>query len=298
MRIFVFYSLAMLLCTTSIVSAQNVNFRVDLNYEKIAARTDVRIMENLKTYMYNFINNTNWVKEEFDKRSEVTGSILITLESVNNNYTFAGFLNIQAERLIFNTSYQSTLFNFRDNDIQFEFGLNQIDNFNENNFMSTSNPLQVNLPAILAFYMHLILGLDADSYGLYKGSKHFNIALQIATNAASNTSIAKGWAAFENNTNRFMLIKELTTEQYKNLHVAFYKYYRHSLDQLYQSKETAISGMVAALSELEKLKIEKGYTLHLYIFMNTHKSELLNMLNYVDDPKYKSQILQTIKKLS
>lgn len=273
------------------VNAQKVSLKVALNYEMIAARVDVRVIKALETYINNFVNNSQWVKTDYSPNSIITGNILFTFTSVDNN-VFSGNIIVQAERLVFNSSYKSLLLNFRDNDVSFEFNLNQIDDFNEVTFASSSSPLRVNLPAILKFYAMLILGLDADSFGEYRGSSYFSSAFQITTSASSVSEIASGWVAFANDRNRFMLIEEMSSDKYKFLRTGFYQYYRNCLDQLFDSKEKAIQGLVNCFNELYKVKKEVTYSLHLVSFLDNHKDEIKNIINYIQDPKYKRQVMQ------
>lgn len=67
------------------------------------------------------------------------------------------YFSVQLRRPVYNTSYHSTLFNFQDKDIQFQYTLGTSLDYIENTFVG-------NLESLLAYYAYLFIGLDFDSF--------------------------------------------------------------------------------------------------------------------------------------
>lgn len=65
----------------------------------------------------------------------------------------SGTLQVQSTRPVYNSSYTTTLINFKDNSIEFDYQENEPLVFSDNNMES-------NLTAILNFYAYLILAVD------------------------------------------------------------------------------------------------------------------------------------------
>ena len=76
----------------------------------------------------------------------------------------------------FNSNFNSVLFNYKDNDIQFNYVEFQPMEFNENSSLSS-------LTSLLAYYSYIIIGLDYDSFSPEGGTPYFQKAEKIVTNA-------------------------------------------------------------------------------------------------------------------
>ena len=209
-----------MLFISAISFSQELNCRVQVNAQKIQG-TNKQVFENMQKTIYEFMNNTKWTPNvfSFDERIECTIQFNLTEQVSTDRYK--GTIQIQSNRPVYNTSFNSVMLNFRDNDVEFAYVEFQSLDFNENTFTD-------NLTSILAYYAYLIIGYDYDSFSESGGSPYFETAEKIVTNA-QNSGIT-GWKAFENKRNRYWIVENLLNPKYEPLRTFMYRYHRLGLD--------------------------------------------------------------------
>ena len=151
----------------------------------------------------------------------------MSVEQDLGNNEFKGKLTVQSARPIYNSTYESPIINFLDNDIDFRYAEFQPIDFNENRVQGI-DPVVSNLPAILAYYVDIILGFDYDSFSLRGGDIYFQKAWNIVNNAPESGNIT-GWKSFESQRNRYWLAENLNNSRFALIHDAIYAYYRSAL---------------------------------------------------------------------
>ncbi len=129
-----------------------------------------------------------------------------------------------------------------DENVMFKYVEYQSIEFNENR-VSGSDPIVGNLPAILAYYVYTIIGLDFDSFSLRGGDPWFQKAMNIVNNAPEGRDIS-GWKAFDGLRNRYWLMENLTNNRYNLMHDAIYSYYRLGMDYMYENETEARSAIL------------------------------------------------------
>ena len=82
---------------------------------------------------------------------------------------FKSEIQIQARRPVYNSSYTTTLLNFRDQQLDFEYTEGEPLDYN-------SNTLTSNLTATIVFYVYVILGLDFDSFAPKGGTTYIPVS--------------------------------------------------------------------------------------------------------------------------
>ena len=170
-------------------------------------------------------------------------------EGADNVYSAS--MIVQAARPIFNTSYESPLINWQDENVVFKYIEFQPVVFNENR-VSGSDGLASNLTAILAYYVYVILGLDFDSFALKGGDPYFQKAQNIVNNAPEGRDVS-GWRAFDGLRNRYWLMENLTNNRYSVFHEAYYNYYRKGFDALYENESEAQDQHLGSLTQLNTM---------------------------------------------
>jgi hypothetical protein len=148
---------------------------------------------------------------------------MINLEQQLSQNEWKGTMQVQASRPAYNSSYNSVLINFKDNDIQFTYYETEPLEFSINAFTS-------NLTSLLAYYAYIIIGYDYDSYSNMGGTQWFQKAEQIVENAQSAKE--KGWKSFESSDrkNRYWLITNILNDKYRSIREFYYKYHRQGVD--------------------------------------------------------------------
>lgn len=278
------------------VVGQEFNATVNINYAQINTSVDRAVFENLKKNIINFFNQS-WTNQSFAVEERIDCNILLVVNSVSPDNIFNCKLSIVASRPVWNTDYSTTLLSFEDPNVTFSYTNYQYFNFNETQ-INNAEPLVSNLPAILAYYIYVMLGLNFDSFGLRGGWEMYQKALNIVNNAPRSGSIL-GWSASENGKNRYWFITELTDPRTDMIHDAYYLYFRKVLDNLYENKNEAKKNLQLSFSKMNEVDNRyNGNSMTLYLFFLSHAFEIGNIIADIDDKNYQSLMLKYLAKLN
>ena len=270
--------------------AQELNCQVNIVTDATLEVTSVelQIIEELKLVIYDFMNNTQWTKDKFTVEERINCNLQFQINEIPSPGTYKGSLQVQSSRPAFNSSYNTTLFNFNDKDITFAFSRNAVLAYAPNQFRD-------NLTSILAFYAYYVIGMDYDSFSSKGGTKYFTEAQQIVTNA--QPSGAGGWKSNESGKrNRYWLVDNVLHELFSPLRVCNYEYHRKGLDVLYDDKIAGRKEVYKALDRLLKVVATRPNSLNLTNFIQAKSNELKNL--YEDaEVKEKNKIVNLLKRL-
>ncbi len=280
--------------TFSGVQAQEFQANVSVIANRLPSTIDKKQFQTLQKSLFDFINNRKWSNETFGTNEKIMVNFLINISSSGDNNTYQSTLTVQAGRPVFNSSYQSPLINFQDDNFSFRYVEYQPLDFNENRVQGTE-PFAANLTAEVAYYLYVILGLDFDSFSLRGGDPYFQKALNIVNNAPDSRDI-NGWKAFDGIRNRYWLIENLTNSKYTLVHDAYYSYYRSGLDQMYDKETDARTGVLNALNMLNTVNTETPNTMILQFFFLGRSNEVSKIFVKAS-PDEKSRALDLLTKL-
>lgn len=263
-------SLPLLMLISATTFAQEILCSVKVIDSQIQL-TDKKIFRTLEQSVAEFMNNRQWTAEKVQPNERIECNIQIILSSydVKANH-FVGTMQIISRRPVFGTSYNTTIFNILDENIEFDFAEFQPMNFNENSYSS-------NLTSLMGFYGYYLIGLDYDSFGLLGGTPFFNKALQIANNAQQGSGLA-GWQPFERNLrSRYNLIDNILNERFRPIREAYYTYHREGLDQMSKNPEEGRKKIYASLELVKKIFKIAPNTVMLIMFFEAKSDELVNI---------------------
>ena len=184
-------------------------------------------------------------------------------------------LSVQAARPVFNSSYNAALINYIDQDIAFKYQEFQPVEFNENRVQGT-DAAAANLPAILAYYAYMIIGLDYDSFSPKGGDAYYRKAQNIITNAPEGKNIT-GWRLFDGTRNRYWLNENLINNRYNILHDVIYSYYRPGMDKMFDAETEARGNILQALTQLQAFNKENANTMFVQFFFQAKSQELIGI---------------------
>ena len=272
--------LVLLVVTISLLTnlrAQEIQARLSIMANKVSSQVDKKIFQTLQTGLTNFLNTRKWTPDAFQPNEKIQCSFLISIEQDLGNNLFKGKLTVQAARPAFNTSYESPLINYLDDNITFKYTEFQPIEFNENRVQG-NDPLVANLPALLAFYVNIILGFDYDSYNLRGGDLYFQKAWNIVNNAPDNREIT-GWKSFDGLRNRYWLAENLNNNRFALIHDVVYNYYRFGIDQFYDNEDSGRAGIMTALNSLNTLNTDNMNSMILAFFMQGKANELVKIFS-------------------
>ena len=249
-----------------------LNAKVTVNSDKVQS-TNKQVFTTLQTALTEFLNNRKWTDATFAINERINCSFTLIINEMVSDNSFKGELQIQSNRPVFNSSYTTTLLNFRDKEVEFDYV-----EFEPLQFVD--NTLDNNLVAILVFYVNIILGLDFDSFALDGGSAYFQQAQQIVSLAQSQASWT-GWKAFDSNQNRHAVATALTENQGEDFRQMWYTYHLKGLDEMAANPDRGRTTIIESLAGLQKLKSARPVSVLLQMFSDAKLDEVVSIYSKV-----------------
>jgi hypothetical protein len=286
------FALVICICNGIISYAQELNARVVVNASQIGTNVDRRVFTDMQKALNTFVNGRKWTNEVYTPVEKINCNFIITIKEARGNNTFVSELSIQSARPIFNSTYNSPQVRYQDPQFTFKYVEFQPIEFNENRIQG-NDPLTANLPATLAYYVYIILGLDYSSFNNRAGDVFFQKALNISNNAPDGAGI-EGWRAFDGQRNRYWLIENLTNTRYAAFHDVLYNYYRRSMDFVYENEAQARTEMINVLIYLNNLYAANISTMIIPFFMQAKYREITNLFKKGNSGE-KIQAMQYLK---
>ncbi len=294
MRIKILIALFIIMLHFQTVRSQELQANVTVLSNRISTSVNKQIFQTLQSALYDFMNGRKWTNVAFSNNEKIQCNFLLNLSAATDNNTYAASLIVQLGRPVFNSSYQSQLMNYMDENVVFKYIQFQTLDFNENRVGGT-DPLTANLTAVFAYYAYVILGLNFDSYGLRGGDPYFQQAQNIVNNAPEASSL-NGWKPFDGLRNRYWLVENLTNPKYNPLHDALYNYYRQGLDQMFDHEPEARVGVMNALSTLNSINNEFPNIMFMQFFFQGKGAEIGNVFKH-GTPEEKSRALDILTRI-
>jgi len=268
--------------------SQELNCRVQVVSQQIQS-SNKHIFESMQKDIYEFVNNRKWTDNVFSNDERIECNILINLTEQISADEYKGTIQVQANRPIFNTNYNSVLLNYKDNDVQFRYVEFQSMDFSETSNMS-------NLTSLLAYYAYVIIGLDYDSFSLDGGTAYFQKAEKIVTNAQSAQE--KGWKSFESQKNRYWLVENILNPKYAPVREFYYMFHRNGMDLMAEKTADARTQIAESLKLLQKVYREKPspFMTFLQVVFDSKSDEFVNVFSesYPDEKARVSTLLKEI----
>lgn len=245
--------------------AQEMNARIVVNGDKVAV-ANKQLFTTLQNALTEFINNRRWTDATFSVNERIDCTMTIIINELNET-GFKGEIQVQARRPVYNSSYTTTLLNFRDKQLEFEYAEGEPLEYNE-------SVLTSNLTATIVFYTYLILGLDSDSFAPKGGNTCFQQAWRVVNRAQSEISWT-GWKAFDSNQNRHAVITALQDNTSDTFREMWYTYHRKGLDEMALNADRGRATTLGTLPALQEVKRTRPASVILQMFADTKLDELI-----------------------
>lgn len=269
MRLIIALKLAVLsmgMAFPSVLSAQELNCSVEVNAQKIEGGSK-SVFQSLQEAITEYMNENRFSNATFANNEKIDCRLFLTVSEYNDD-RITGDLQIQLSRPVYNSSYTTTLFNFKDNRISFEYREGEPLIFN-------STTVDSNLTAILNFYAYLFLGMDFDSFSPNGGDPFYEKAATILQGAQSLGEI--GWKAFEDPKNRSGVLNSITSPATSAYRQMLYDYHRKGLDEMVTSPDKGRASITSSLTAIETVYKADPMSAALSIFRDSKLDELVNV---------------------
>lgn len=258
--------LSILACAFSTANAQELNCKVEFNSEQVGG-TNRSVFQTLEQAVNEYMNTNIFTNAQFAANEKIECRMLFTIKEVNDD-VFTGDLQVQCSRPVYNSSYTTTVLNFKDSKIEFTYRENEPLTFSKTNMESQ-------LTAILNFYAYLFLALDFDTFAPNGGEPCYDMLKQIVQMAQSSGET--GWKAFEDTKNRSAVLSAYADQQSAPMREMLYKYHRLGLDQMSVSPDKGRAVITESLPLIKKIFDQQPMSVGLSMFKDAKLDELVNI---------------------
>ena len=266
--------------------AQELRCNVTVSSQRIQGANQ-NLFRTMQSDIYEFMNTRKWTDHVYGYDEKLKCNIMIILEEQISADEFTGTIQVQLIRPVFDSSYETTLLNIKDNDFRCKYVEFQPLEFNE-----TSN--RDNLTNILAYYAYVILGFSYDSFSLEGGTPYFEKAQAIVNN--SQNLPVKGWKSFESERNRYWLLENIMNKSYSDFRKCMYSYHRNGLDLMSQRVEEGRANIANSLRDLQKVFRKRPSTYILQMFFDAKVDELIKVFSK-SFPDERSRVLTILNEI-
>jgi hypothetical protein len=274
----------LILCSPAFARAQEFMCQVSVNSPQVEG-TEKKVFQTLQTQLYEFVNNRKWSNYVYKTEERIECSMMITITERISSDQFKAKVNVVLQRPVYKTSYNTNLLNLVDKDFDFKYVEFEPLDYNDDAYTS-------NLTSMVAYYLYIMLGLDADSFSKSGGTLYYEKARAVV-NAAQN-SPDRGWKAFESQKNRYWLVENLMNNTYSGFRDGLYSYHRTGLDLMSENMDLGRSGVNDCLENLQKVNREKTGLYITQLFLDAKRDELINIYTQAA-PMDKTKIVNIMK---
>ncbi len=268
------------------VNAQELNCTVKVNADKVSG-TNTQVFKTLEKALGDFINKTDWTGLVNKPNERINCSMIINVTALASDQ-FTASIQVQSSRPIFNSTYSSPVFNYNDKDFNFSYTEFQNLSFNPTSFDS-------NLVSVIAFYAHMIIGLDADTFSLNGGTANLETAQEIVSLA--QTGGFKGWNQSEIKQNRYFLVNDMLSNTYAPYREAMYQYHIQGLDAMTTDLKLAKTKIGEAIKTIAKIHSVRPNTFIMRVFFDAKADEIVSVFS--GGPSISvTELIETLNKIS
>lgn len=246
--------------------AQELKCDVEINSTQIQ-NTSKEVFTTLQQAIADYMNTTKWTDAQFSANEKIECRMYFTIKSCTDNL-MSGDLQVQSSRPVYNSSYTTTVLNFKDTKIEFTYQENEP-------LIYSETTMESNLTAILNFYAFMIIGLDFDTFSLKGGDPYYEKAANVVRMAQSNGE--SGWKAFEDTKNRSAVLSAFTEGNTSGIRNIFYNYHRRGLDEMALSVDKGRAMVTQTLEMLAKVFEVAPMSVCLSMWKDAKLDEIVNI---------------------
>lgn len=256
----------MLLWCALPASAQELNCEVTVNTDQVQG-TNTSVFQTLQEAITEYMNTTHFTNDQYATNERIDCRLFFTIVEYTDG-VLKGDLQVQSTRPVYNSTYTTTLLNFKDNKLEFAYQEGEPLRF-------TVNTMESQLTAILNFYAYLIIALDRDSFAPNGGEAaldQLKMIVQMAQSSGEN-----GWKAFEDKKNRSAVLDAYTGPSTSVMRKLLYDYHRGGLDLMFQSPDKGRASITSSLDNLTTVYNADAMSVALSMFKDAKLDELVNI---------------------
>ena len=244
--------------------SQELNCDLMVNAQQ-TGNENVQVFKTLEKQLKEFVNNTQWSSKSVAPQERINASMVINIEDYNGD-SFQASIQVRSSRPVFNSAYESPIYNFNDRDFNFQYL-----EFQNLNYSSTQ--FESNLVSVIAFHVYMILGMDADSFERNGGQEYYEQARNIVGYSQQNSG--KGWEPPKGgDQTRSALIDNVMSPTYKEFREVLYNYHRMGLDPMYDNPKKGKEYISNTLASFQTMNSRRPNSFILRVFFDAKADEI------------------------
>lgn len=246
--------------------SQELQCTVEVNTSSIEG-TNKSVFESLKESITEYFNENKFSNAVFSPNERIECRFFLTVKEYADD-RIKGDIQVQLSRPVYNSTYTTTLLNFKDTKVEFDYREGDPLVFNTSSWDS-------NLTGILNFYAYLFLALDFDSFSPNGGQPYFDRAVSVVQMAQSSGEV--GWRAFEDTKNRSAVLSSFTDSNTGMIRDMMYQYHRKGLDEMVTSPDKGRAAITESLKAIGTVYKNAPMSVALSMFRDAKLDELVNI---------------------
>lgn len=276
--------LLIILFVATQINAQELTCTITVNADKIPSSNRQKF-KTLENSLNEFVNQKRWTNFKYEPQERINCNLTLTILEQSGD-DFKGNIQIQSSRPVYNSTYLTPVFNFKDDNFSFKYEEFEPLQFNENTFES-------NLVSVVSFYVYSMIGMDADTFALNGGTSFFVKAQNILVQAQQ--SGYAGWNQNDGTKTRFTLIDNILSPTYTLFRSALYTYHLKGLDVMHKDKKQGKLKIAESIGFLKTIYDSRPNAFLLRVFMDAKADEMVSIFSdgpYYDTVKLKDDLLK------
>lgn len=275
--------LFILLFSSALIFAQELNCKVTVNMEKIQ-NENKELLGNFQRSIEDYMNKTRFTSERWEG-GKIECSMNILFQTANENLYTAQVV-VSSLRPIYKSLKNSPMLNINDGQWTFTFERNQQLQSNQ----SVYDPVT----SFLDYYAYVIIGLDADSFDKLGGTPFFSKALDLVNLGATSGQYSAGWQNSSAVYSRRGLVEDLMNEKFRAFREAIFDYHYNGIDIFQFKKDIALQNIVKLVNTLDAMRTKVDIrSVYFRVFFDAKNGELSEYLKALPN----RDIFKTLKKI-
>jgi hypothetical protein len=271
------------------ISAQDFRCNISVNTNKISG-TNHEKFNQLQQELYKFVNDRKWCQYTLKMDERIECSLLINLENQSGD-VYTASLTVQMQRPVFKSSYKTSVLNFQDKNVKFNYVDGDPLEYSEGSNLSQ-------LTSLVAFYLNFFLSVYFDTFSLNGGAPYFAKCNDIVN--LNQNAVEPGWKSFgigeSGQSNRYWLLENFSNNLYTKFHDFLYQYHRLGLDLMAETPDVGRAAILEALKLLQQVNRQRTALYAMTIFVQTKQQEIIEIFRE-GSPTEKQQAIQIMKQI-
>jgi hypothetical protein len=274
------YILSFFLILTSIISAQELNCKVTVNYENLPV-SNRELLRDFANVVEGYLNTARYTNDDYAMKIDCSVSIFFL--SASGDFDYSAQMVVSSQRPVYRSERNSPMLAINDGQWQFQYQPGQSLYANQTTF----DPLT----SFLDFYALLIIGMDSDSFESLGGNPYFQRAMDIANLGATSLKNT-GWLPSNSVYNRAGLMSDII--RFTNLRIYIFNYY-YGVDIFGQNKTLGQEKVVELIDFLWGMYQKAGNLNSVFVrtFFDAKYGEIVELLRFYPD----TEIFSKLKKI-